>query len=97
MIIIFKFNSQTNPFRKECDFIIFKEDRATHAALFIHPFIGYQGLRSEMLLWGEAISQVVLFAQEGLIVVELSQVNLVTPLEGALAVEAVVILCDLVS
>jgi len=50
-----------------------------------------------MLSWGEAISQVVLFAQEGLIVVELSQVNLVTPLEGALAVEAVVILCDLVS
>ena len=97
MIIIFKFNSQTGPFRKERDFIIYKEDKTTFAALFIDPFIGCEGLRSEMTLWGEAISQVVLFAQEGLIVVELSQVNLVTPLEGALAVEAVVILCDLVS
>lgn len=53
--------------------------------------------RAELALWAASLSQVVLLAQESLIVIQLSQVNLIAPLDGALAVEAVVVFCNLVS
>lgn len=44
-----------------------------------------------------ASSQVVKIAKEVLVVVQLSQVNVLLLLDGAMAVKAVVIFCDLVS